>query len=410
MVKRDGINNRALEGVKIANFAQAMAGSLGASILASYGATVIKIESETRLDWMRQSEPFIDNIHTPDRSVHYLSANSGGQYGITLNFQNPQGNEIAKRIVQWSDIVMENFAGGVMAKASLGYEDLKKVKEDIIMLSGSIYGETGPFSSLPGYGSTLTALTGFPHLTGFPDEPPQLPSAAFTDFISPRIMVLAIIFALEHRQKTGHGQFIDAAQLESAIPLLTPLLLDYQINEREVQRTGNKSTFMAPHGVYPCKGEDRWCTIAVSGDREWQSFCQVLGHPDWVHEPKFEGVLERIKNADDLDEQVATWTIRYSPEEVMKLMQEAGIAAGVAQTGKDLAGDPHLNERGFFWDLDHPGIGNFSYTGMPAGLSETPYEIKRAPMLGEHNEIVYTKILGITDEEFIKLDTEGVFK
>ena len=410
MANFENVMDRALEGVKIANFTHAMAGAFSAFFLASFGATVIKIESRTLLDWVRQSAPFIDNIQTPDRAVHYLSSNGGGQYGITLNFKSLRGKEIAKKIIQWSDVVMENFKGGTMAKAGLGYEDLKKIKPDIIMLSGSIYGETGPFSSLRGYGTTLTALTGFPHLTGFPDEPPQFPTQAFTDFISPRIMVLAIVAALEYRRATGKGQYIDAAQMEAAIPLLTPILLEYEVNGNEVERTGNRSAYMAPHGVYPCKGEDRWCTITVSGDEEWQRFCKVIGNLAWTSDPKFLTVLSRIKNVDELDTFVAEWTIKHTPEEVMRLMQDAGVAAGVVQTGRELATDPQLSSRHFFWEVDLPEVGNFPYNGLPATLSKTPYEIKRAPMLGEHNEYVYTQLLGISDEEFVQLDAEGVFE
>jgi crotonobetainyl-CoA:carnitine CoA-transferase CaiB-like acyl-CoA transferase len=192
-----------------------------------------------------------------------------------------------------------------MARAGLGYDDLKKVNPNVIMLSASIYGESGPFSQVRGFGSTLTALTGFPHLTGFPDEPPQLPSAAFTDYISPRIMVLAIMVALDHRRATGEGQYIDSAQLEAAVPLLTPVLLDCGVNRREPGRTGNKSPYMAPHGVYPCKGDDRWCTISVSSDEEWAQFCAVIGNPLWTKDPTFGNTLGRVKNSEVLDTFVA---------------------------------------------------------------------------------------------------------
>lgn len=399
----------ALSGIKIANFTHAIAGALAASMLASYGATSIKIESRNHLDWMRQTSPFIDNIQTPDRSISYMAVNSGGQYGITLNFRHKYGQEIAKKIIKWADVVIENFAGGVMTKAGLGYEEIKKIKPDIIMLSGSIYGQTGPFANQPGFGTTLTALSGIAHLTGFPDEPPQLPSLGFTDFISPRIMVLAIVSALSYRQITGKGQFIDAAQIEAVIPFLTQTFLDLQVNGREANRDGNRSPYLAPHGVYPCKGEDRWCTISVSNDMEWERFSNAIGNPDWCQSPKFQGILGRINNRDELDKLVGEWTLRHTPEEVLNIMQQAGVASGVVHFGKDLADDPHLNMSNFYWDTEFPGVGKYSYTGMPVRLSKTPYKIERAPLLGEHNEFVYTKLLGLSDEEFVNLMQEGVF-
>lgn len=401
---------KALEGVKIASFAQAMAGAMSVSYLASFGATTIKVESRTKLDWMRQAGPFIGDIQNPDYSIPYLYSNSGGQYGVTLNLKAEKGKELAKRIIEWSDVVIENFAGGVMARLGLGYQDLIKIKPDIIMASASIFGATGPYSNIAGYGTTLTALSAIPHLTGFPDGPPQLPSAAFTDFITPRIISLAVVSALDYRRRTGKGQFIDVSQLEAAVPLLTPVFLEYEINGRELGRVGNKSTRMAPRGAYPCKGEDRWCTISVVDDEEWERFCKVMGHPDWARSPRFSTIFNRIKNNDELDRLIGQWTRHYSPEELMNIMQGAGIAAGVVQTGKDLANDPHLRSRDFFYEIKLPGMGDVPYTGMTPKLSRTPAETGPTPLLGEHNHYVFTELLGLSDEEFVKLDNEGAFE
>jgi benzylsuccinate CoA-transferase BbsF subunit len=401
-------NTKALGGIKVANFTHAIAGPLAASILASYGATVVKFESRNHLDWMRQTSPFIGNIQTPDRATAYLTGNSGGQYGATLNFRHPSAYKVIAKIVTWADVVIENFAGGVLAKAGLGYEDLKKIKPEIIMLSGPIFGQTGPFANMPGFGSTLTALSGIAHLTGFPDEPPQLPSIGFTDFISPRVMVLAIVAALDYRYHTGKGQFIDAAQVEAVLPFLTRAFLDYEVNGREAEREGNRSDYLAPHAVYPCKGEDRWCTISVTDDLEWEKFIQVIGCPAWTQSSKFSSPLARVKNAGELDKLVGGWTMNYPPEEIMSLLQSAGIASGVVHFGQDLAVDPHLEANNYYWETEIPGIGKYPYSGMPVKMSETPYVIKRAPLLGEHNEYVYTNVLGFPDEEFVNLLADGV--
>jgi len=403
------MTNKALEGIKVAALIQGITGPFTAATLASYGAQVLRIESRTRIEWHRQAGPFIGDVSLPDRSVLYHFINPG-TYGITINLKHPRAMEVMTRIIKWADVVIENFAGGVMARMGLGYEDLKKVKPDIIMLSAGIYGQTGPYAEVPGYGGTLTALTGLPYITGFPDQMPQFPAQAVTDFIAPRANVLAIVAALDYRRKTGKGQYIDAAQMESAIPLLTPLLLQYEADGKEAERMGNRSTYAAPHGVYRCKGDNRWCAITVFNDEEWGKFCQAIGKPAWTESTEFTTLMGRLKNVDKLDRLVEEWTMNHSPEDVASLMQSVGVAAGVVQGGQDLDSDPQLKHRHFYWKLEHPEVGNFTYSGMPSRLSKTPYETKRAPMLGEHNEYVYTQLLGMSDEEFVELMADGVFE
>jgi benzylsuccinate CoA-transferase BbsF subunit len=400
---------KALADVKVASLVQGITGPLTATILAAYGAQVLRIESRTRIEWHRQAGPFIGNVSLPDRSAAYLFVNPGS-YDFTLNLKHPRAMEVWTRIVEWSDVIVENFAGGVMDRMGMGYEDLKKIKPDIIMLSAAIFGQTGPFAAVPGYGGTLTAITGIAQITGFPDQIPQFPAFAITDFIAPRTNVLAIISALEYRRKTDKGQFLDAAQMESAIPLLTPVIIDYDANGEEPLRIGNRCTYAAPHGVYRCKGDNKWCAITVFTDGEWSSFCQVIGYPEWTQSAEFGTLLARLKNIERLDKLVEDWTIQHSPEEVQNQMQAAGIAAGSVKSGHDLDSDPQLQHRQYYWTLDHPDIGGFTYTGMPAKMSETPYEIKRAPTLGEHTEHVCTHFLGMSDEEFIELMADGVFE
>ena len=403
------MSNKALEGIKVVALIQGIAGPFTAAILASYGAQVLRIESRTRIEWHRQAGPFIGNKALPDRSVLYQFVNPG-TYGVTLNLKHQRAMEVTNRLVKWADVVIENFAGGVMKRMGLGYEDLKKIKPDIIMLSAAIYGQTGPYAEVPGYGGTLTALTGLPYVTGFPDQMPQFPAQAVTDFVAPRANVLAIVAALDYRRKTGKGQYIDAAQMESAVHLLGPILLQYEANGKEAERTGNRPGYAAPHGVYRCKGDDRWCAITVFTDEEWEKFCQAIGRPAWTESSEFSTLLGRLKNIDELDRLVEEWTMEHSPEEVVSILQSAGVAAGAVQRGKDLGNDPQLKHRHFYWKLDHPEVESFTYSGMPAILDKTPYEMKRAPMLGEHNEYVCTQLLGMSDEEFVELMTEGVFE
>ncbi|MFC2020114.1 CaiB/BaiF CoA transferase family protein [Chloroflexota bacterium] len=398
-----------LEGINVLSFCWRLAGPMSNTILGAYGATVVKIETETRLDPQRSVAPFIDDIQTHDRATGFLFINSN-KLAATLNLKHPKGMDVIKKLVKWADIVIDNFAGGAMERMGLGYEVLKGLRPDVIMLSSCLYGQTGPWAHIPGYGLPLTAATGLPHITGFPDQLPQFPGHAFTDFIAMRANVVAIMGALEYRRRTGKGQRIDAAQLETAVPFLTPLLLDYQANGREVKRIGNRSTYAAPHGVYKCKGEERWVAITVFTDEQWQGFTRAIGSPAWSQDPELATLLGRLKQVDKLDKLVEEWTISRSPQEVMDAMQQAGVPAGAAWDGEGVDNDPQLKHRHFYWDLDHPEFGTFSFSGMPVKLSKTPYDITFAPGLGEHNEYVYTKILGMSDEEFVELLVDRAFE
>jgi benzylsuccinate CoA-transferase BbsF subunit len=403
------VNHQALEGVNVLDFGWRIVGPLTTYYLACYGATVIKIETRTRPDTHRTAAPFKDNISSPDRSILFPYANAG-KYGITLNLKHPRATGIMKKLIQWADVVVDNFAGGKMIKMGLGYESLIEIKPDIIMLSSSMQGQTGPLANTPGYGKPLTAATGFTQITGFPDQMPQFPGEALTDFIAPRMNALAIFAALLYRAWTGKGQYIDAAQIETAVPLLTPLLLEYQTNGKTAERIGNRSTYAAPHGIYRCKGQEKWCSICVFTDEDWAQFCRAIHNPDWTKEEKFATLSGRIEHVDKLDALVEAWTLEHTREEVVSIMQREGVSSGIVKDGEDLDQDPQLKHRHFYWDLEHPALGNFSYSGMPALMSKTPYKVERSPCLGEHNEYVYTKILGIPDEEFVDMMEEGVFE
>jgi len=400
---------KALDGVKVVAFEHALAGPMTTSILGSYGATVVRIETATRLDWHRQSGPFIGNLSVPNRSACYLFVNSS-KHAVTLNLKKPEGMAIVRRILQWADVVVENFAGGVMDKMGLGYEDLKKLNPGIIMLGAAIFGQTGPYATVKGHGGPLTALTGFPHITGFPDQLPQFPGFVLTDFTAPRASVLAIVAALDYRRRTGQGQYLDASQFESAIHIISPILLQYNANGTESERQGNRNGYSAPHGLYKCK-DGKWCAITVLNDAEWDKFAAAIGSPAWTSDKKFATNCDRVSAQDELDKLVEAWTANFTANEVMEKLQGAGVAAGVVQSGADMENDPQFKARHFYQTMEHPeDIGNFSYSGQPAQMSETPYELTRAPMLGEDNEMVYTKLINMNDEEFVDAMVNGVFE
>ncbi len=401
------MRKKLFEGIKVLDFSWAAVGPITTKTLSDYGAEVIKIESTSHPDGTRVGGPFKDNIPGFNRSGCFNQWNTG-KLSILLNLATPKGLQVAKRLAAWADIVIENFSGGTIERMGLGYEELRKVNPKIIMLSSCMMGQTGPYATHPGLGPLLTALSGFNHITGWPDRQPVGPSGAYTDFMGPRFAMLVILAALDYRRRTGKGQYLDLSQFEGSVHFMAPVLLDYVVNQRVVRRMGNRLSYAAPHGAYRCSGEDRWVAIAVFTDEEWESFCKVIGDPLWTKETKFSTLLARKKNEDELDRLVEEWTISRSAEEVMKLMQAAGVPAGVLQNGEDLQEhDPQLKYRHLYWSLDHPEVGKYTALRPDFVVSKSPYELKRAPLQGEHNEYVLKKILGMSDEEIAELVMEG---
>jgi len=396
-----------LEGIKVADFTQVFTGPLTTKTLADYGAEVLRIEGKTRHDSERVARPFKDDIVGLNRGGSF-NQYSTGKLSIALNLARPKGIEVAKKFVAWADIVIENYAGGAMERMGLGYEVLKKVNPDIIMLSSCMMGQTGPYAKLPGFGAQLTSLSGFSNIAGWPDrEPPYL--GTYTDYIAPHFHVLILLAALDYRRQTGKGQYIDMSQYENGVHFIAPLILDYAVNQRVRCRTGNRHPYAAPHGAYRCRGDDRWCAIAVLTDDDWQSFCKVIGNMPWVRDAKFNTLLTRKKNEDELEKLIEEWTVNYTAEEVMSMMQSAGVPAGIVQTGEDLLEhDPQLRYRHFFAELDHPEMGKYVASRQSFALSKSPYELRRAPLLGEHNEYALKEILGMSDDEISELTIEGV--
>jgi benzylsuccinate CoA-transferase BbsF subunit len=405
------VTAQALDGLKVADFSWYIAGPSISMWLAHHGAQVIRIESITRPDELRGIEPFKDGISGINRSGCYANYNSN-KYGMGLNLRHPKGVEVAKRIVAWADVTVENFTPGTMEKKwGLGYEGMKKIKPDIIMVSTSGLGQTGPESQQPGFGLELVSRAGFTHFVGWPDQDAVGVGYPYTDTVSPPIAVIAILAALEYRHRTGRGQYIDLSQHEVAVQHLAPVILDYTVNAREGGRIGNHHPAASPHGAFRCQGENRWCAFAAFDEKEWQALCNVMGDPAWARDPRFATAQSRKANEEELDKLIEEWTSGLPAEEVMNRLQEAGVSAGVVQSGKDLIEDPQLAHRRHFWYLEHPEMGSCAYDGPPFRLSETPAELCRpAPCLGEHTDYVCTQMLGMSDEEFVELLAEGVFE
>lgn len=400
---------RALYDVKVADFSWIIAGPLTAEFLGDFGAQVIHIESYTSPDNLRSISPMKDGKSGINRSATFTRYNAS-KYGVSLNLKHPKGVEVARRIVAWADIVIENFTPGAMERLGLGYHDLVKINPDIIMLSFPLLGHTGPLANHPGLGVQLSDLMGFGHVTGWPDREPSTLPGAYTDLISPYLAVSTLLAAMEYRRHTGKGQYIEVSQFEAGLHFLAPVMMDWFTNKREPVRKGNRSDHASPHGIYPCRGDDRWCAIAVTNDDEWRSLCSAMGKPSLADNSKFATLIQRLKNADEVDRIIGEWTANLTSEEVMERLQNAGVAAGVVANGKDQFEDRQLRERGFYQLLEHAEIGPHHYPSPPFHLSKTPgFPRAPAPCLGQHNEYVYREILKMSDEEFIELLNEGIF-
>jgi benzylsuccinate CoA-transferase BbsF subunit len=275
-------------------------------------------------------------------------------------------------------------------------------------------GHTGPMRRAAGMGIMQSALCGLVSLTGYPDRPPVTLGGLgiLPDFIAPRFGTTAIMAALDYRRRTGKGQFIDLAEYEAAIQFQTPAILDYTANHRVMKRDGNKCPDAAPHGVYRCKGDDRWCAIAVFSDSEWKSFCQSIGNPGWIDDPRFSTLAARKEHEDELNRLVEAWTIDKDAAQVMARLQNAGVEAGVVRTIEEAVEHcPQADHRHYWWTLDQPEIGKMIFQGNSYLMSKTPYQIKRpAPLFGEHTECICTQLLGMPDQQFAELCQEGLFE
>jgi benzylsuccinate CoA-transferase BbsF subunit len=358
-----------------------LAGPYATRILADFGAEVIKVQPLLP----QEDDAFARG---------YDNTWNRGKRGITLNMAKPEGIDIAKRLVGLSDAVVENFTPRVMANWGLDYQNLKKIKPDIIMLSLATMGGTGPQKDYTGFGPTVQAFSGLTHLTAYPDGPPLGPGTAYADHVAALFACLALLGALEQRRRTGEGRHIDISQVEAMVSLLG----DAFIPPKET----------AFQGVYRCRGEDRWCAVSISTEEEWSGLKEALDNPPWAEEERFATLSTRLENKEALDAFIEGWTQGHTAEETMALLQKQGVAAGAVKDARDLAQDPQLKERGFFIELDHPEMGKTISDANPIRLLETPPSYRSAPLLGQDNDHVYGELLGLSKGEMNRLKELGV--
>ncbi len=397
-----------LDGIRVADFCWAWAGPYGALQLAHLGAEVIRIETSTRLCPSRLIPPWADNERGINRAGYFNQYNQGKR-SLTLDLKKPEAINIAQKLVAKSDVVIENFAAGVMDKMGLGYEELCKIKADIIMASLSGYGAVGPEKGYVSYGPPQVALSGMSSLTGYQGGGPQQAGFSYGDPNGGVHGTFAILCALLHRAKTGQGQYIDLSQREACAMLLPEGLIEYAMNGTQPPRTGNRDPYMTPHNVFRCQGEDRWVSIAVGNDEEWQRLCTAMDQPDLAMDSRFATLAARKENEDSLEQLITAWTQERSAEAATHCLQQAGVAAYPALDGRDILANPQVEARGFFVELEHPEVGKRRHLGIPWKMSRTPCEVRRpAPTLGQDNEYVLGNILGLSQEAISSLQEREV--
>lgn len=393
-----------LEGYRVVNFGWQWAAPQLGTLLVDCGAEVIKVESSSRMDIFRRIS-LLDPL-----SGNPFHVWNHGVLGITANLKEPKAVELIKMLVAKSDVVIENYPPRVMRELGLDYEHLREVKLDIIMISMPAAGQYGPLRDVMTYGPSLGALTGLHSMLGYLDGEPAF-EYCFTDPVAAATGAFVILAALRHRNTTGEGQFIDMAQAEATTCLLGEAVMEYSMNGRVMGFQENRSRWMAPHNNYPCIGEDKWVSIAVKTEEEWQAFTKAIGEPEWTKNEKFADSFSRLRHQEELDRLVAGWTRNYTQYEVTAILQRAGVAAAPVMSEEEQYWDPHHRARETYELFDYPGgaIG-VPVNNTPWKFSLTPVKIQRsAPMMGEHNDYVYGELLGLSKEEIARLTEEQVF-
>jgi benzylsuccinate CoA-transferase BbsF subunit len=400
--------NLPLDGIRVLDFTWAWAGPFGTMQLAHLGAEVIRAECTLRPCVTRFLPPFADDVPGHNRAGYFNQYNQGKK-SILLNMANPAAIELACELVRNCDIVADNFAAGVMQKLGLGYDKLRKFRPDLIMISMSGYGQTGPFKGFVGYGPPASAAAGLFFGTGYRDLDPAEIGISYPDPNAGVFGAFAILTALNQREMTGEGQYIDQSQLEAVLALMPEGLLQYQMNQREPVRAGNRDAMMAPHECYRAAGEDKWVSIAVGNEDEWRSLCGVMGNPALADDARFKTAALRKQNEDALDELVTAWTSTQDRWDVTHKLQAAAVAAFPSMSNKDVTEDAHLKERGYLVQLDHAETGSRIHAGIPWSMSETPCSVRSsAPIRGADTEEVLKSLLGYTIDRVEQLRKTGV--
>lgn len=384
-----------LEGVRVADFTNVIQGPFGTLMLAQMGAEVIKVETGGLVQ-LGGRDPFTGILFS--------------KKSVSLNVKDPRGLEVARNLIKISDIVVENFATGVIDRLGLGYEELKKVKPDVIMVSATGLGSTGPLKNAVSYFAEVQNFAGISNLAGYKDGKRGTVMSMWGDYFTGMLISFSVQAALRHRNKTGKGQYIQVAMSDNLISAIPEVVMDYTVNGRDAGPEENGDASLSPHGAYRSQGVDKWIAIAVTNEEEWNAFCQATGHPEWAKDERFADPLSRWHNHEELDKLVTKWTLERTDYEAMHILQAAGVPAGPNLNGAGLADDPHLNERDCYVPIGKMEGGKpYVHVGHPwhsSGVPQPSYEL--APLVGEHNDYVMKELLGMSGAEIAVLGEAGV--
>ena len=396
------------DGVRVLELGAGAAGPVATRYFADHGATVVKVESATRPDFMRLVHYRKDDPHGLEAQPLYVLMNPNKK-NVSINLSHPEGVELVLRLVDWADVVAENFSPRAMAKWGLDHASLRARKPGLVMVSSCLFGQTGPQRMYPGFGGQGAAIAGFNHMTGWPDRAAVGPHGTITDSLSPRYVALLIAGALLHRRRTGEGQYLDVSQIETGVYSASEMLVRYAARGEVMERRGNRDEHAAPHGIYPCRGDERWIAIAIRSDPEWRLLRRLLSNPPFAQDPRFDRLEDRRRHADELDGYLARATREHDAEELMQRLQEAGLEAGAVQGYDALLADPQLAHRGHFQRLRHAHLGELEFENYGIRLAEAPPRLESpGPNLGEHNREVLCGMLGLDEAELERLAADGV--
>lgn len=400
------VRKRAFEGLKIADFAWVGVGPIISKAFADHGATVVHVESATRPDALRMAPPFKNA--TPGLNNSQFQANfNSSKLGLGLKIATPDGYEVARRLIDWADVVTESFTPGTMKKLGLDYATISEGRADLVMLSTCLRGQTGPQRSYGGFGGQGAALAGFHGVTGWPDRPPKGPWGAFTDFVAPRFGVAVVGAAVLHRTRTGQGQHIDLSQVEASIHFVEPLVLDYTVNGRVAKAAGHESNRACPHGIYAVRGTERYIAIACENPDQWRALCAIapLGR---FADARLDDLRSRLECDAEIDATLSRWCADVDGWELAARLKSAGVPASMVQRPSDLYKDPQVTHRGFFVTCDHAVMGPTPYDGLSTVHSETPGQLGPGPALGQHSNMILREFLGYSDHAVEAMRATGV--
>ncbi len=409
---------QALSHVTICDLSGQLAGAGATRYLAALGARVIRVEDPVRQgawDIVRGSPPYVDDRRGMELGGGFNNHNVE-KLGVTLNLRLESGRDLLRRLIAVSDVVTENFAAGVMAKLGFSYDEMRAIRPDIIYVSNSGFGHSGPYANFKTFGPVVQAVCGLTFGVGLPDTPPAGWGFSYMDHMGANLMAAAVLAALAHRNRSGEGQWVDMSCTEAGLGLTGPDLLDYTVNGRPLRRPGmpdsnhSDNPPMAPHGIFPTDEEDRWVALACRDDVDWVAFGSVC-RESWADDARFDKLAGRLEAQAELDRLVSGWTSQHGRYQVADMLLAVGVpAAPVAMSEDRIERDPDNAAWGLFPTVVHPAIGEVRVDGIPAHFSQTDWRIERgAPLLGEHNREVFCELLGLTNEEFATLQEEGVF-